>query len=81
MTGPEHYTTAEDLLTQAAKRPAGSEASRYFAAAAQAHATPALAAATAISGQIRTTYSPRGYVTGMRGDEARAWDAVAGEES
>lgn len=45
MTGPEHYRAAEVLLSNATDAVSGSPAERYFLAAAQAHATAALAAA------------------------------------
>jgi hypothetical protein len=48
MTGPEHYHAAELLLAEAAERPG--EASARSIAAAQVHATLALAAATALHG-------------------------------
>ncbi|RBM12125.1 hypothetical protein DI005_33235 [Prauserella sp. PE36] len=48
MTGPEHYRRAEWLLEKAAKEELGSEYERWALAAAQVHATLALAAATAL---------------------------------
>lgn len=49
-TGPDHYRTAEDLLVQADELAAeyGGEAGQMLIAAAQVHATLALAAATAL---------------------------------
>ena len=47
MTGPEHYQHAEQLLDWAGDCVLGSESERYNVAAAQAHATLALAAAVA----------------------------------
>ncbi len=50
MTGPEHYREAEELLAYAQdKTEYGSDIERYHLAAAQVHATLALAAATATS--------------------------------
>lgn len=58
MTGPEHYRQAERLLAEAAVE--GAEGI-YFVrpenlAAAQAHATLALAAATALSGEDESAW-------------------------
>lgn len=47
MTGPSHYTEAELLLVRAEIEPETSILTPYFMAAAQVHATLALAAATA----------------------------------
>jgi hypothetical protein len=47
MTGPEHYREAEQLLEQARASDVGGDMERYSVAAAQVHATLALAAATA----------------------------------
>ena len=49
MTGPEHYHEAENLLNHAAGDTEGSDIERYHVAAAQVHATLALAAATALN--------------------------------
>jgi hypothetical protein len=49
MTGPEHYTSAEQHLDWAEESDAGSKPEKFNLAAAQVHATLALAAATAIS--------------------------------
>lgn len=43
MTGPQHYREAEQLLAQAAEAEVGSDIERYALAAAQVHATLALA--------------------------------------
>lgn len=48
MTGPEHYREAERLLTVGVGQ-RGSDTDRICVAAAQVHATLALAAATALS--------------------------------
>jgi len=48
MSGPEHYHAAELLLAEAREQPG--EASARSMAAAQVHATLALAAATALHG-------------------------------
>jgi hypothetical protein len=47
MTGPEHYSYAEQLLDMAGDDDIGSKVERYHVAAAQVHATLALAAAFA----------------------------------
>lgn len=52
MNGPQHFREAEKLLEQSAKDPLGSEG-RYYLAAAQVHATLALAAATAQPSAVR----------------------------
>lgn len=57
MTGPEHYQEAECLLRQAYDRNYGSDEERYYVAAAQVHATLALAAATALRTQEGPTPS------------------------
>ncbi|MEV5659833.1 hypothetical protein [Streptomyces flaveolus] len=68
MTGPEHYTRAEQLLREV--RDGHQEGTDVAAilAAAQAHATLAQAAATAMSG--------RGE--GMHSSDFGVWDNVAG---
>lgn len=53
MTGPEHYTHAEQLLDMAGDDEPGSDVERYRVAAAQVHATLALAAATADQAVMR----------------------------
>ncbi|MFE2832247.1 hypothetical protein ACFXI6_14535 [Streptomyces mirabilis] len=73
MTGPEHYREAERHLSAASYldrpggRPADPEAAAHHHAAAQAHATLALAAATAIP-------LVRNHVLA----EMKAWSAAAG---
>ena len=49
LSGTDHYRAAEILLELAADEPEGSTFTAYFTAAAQAHATLALAAATALA--------------------------------
>ena len=65
MTGPEHYRKAEELLGQADQLLDGDEpsAATWAIGKAQAHATLALAAATAI---------------GTAGTESRSWADAAG---
>jgi hypothetical protein len=65
MTGPEHYRKAEELLGQADQLLDGDEpsAATWAIGIAQAHATLALAAATAI---------------GTTGTEGRCWADAAG---
>ena len=48
MTGPEHYRHAETLLDLASDDDLDSDAERFHITKAQAHATLALAAATAL---------------------------------
>jgi len=48
VTGPEHFAEAERLLAEAVAEPGSGELVKYFMAAAQVHATLALAAATAL---------------------------------
>lgn len=48
MTGPEHYQAAEQLLDMASAADSGEPAESYYVAATQAHATLAMAAATAL---------------------------------
>ncbi|WP_282698054.1 hypothetical protein [Streptomyces sp. CC208A] len=73
MTGPEHYREAERHLSAASftdrpgGRPAHPDASHHIAMA-QAHATLALAAATAMSGREE----------GMHQVDFEAWDKAAG---
>lgn len=55
MTGPEHYKKAEDLLKLASETALGSDMERFDLAAAQVHATLALAAATALSARMGET--------------------------
>jgi hypothetical protein len=47
MTGPEHYREAELMLKTAAKKRYGTGVEGYYMAAAQVHATLALATALA----------------------------------
>lgn len=70
MNGPAHYAEAESSLAAAEGSDGGSNLERYHLAAAQVHATLALAAATAMAGMDRM-------------DEAdfREWDKVAGVQS
>jgi hypothetical protein len=51
-TGPEHYRSTEQLLGHADEAPEGSAVERYYLAAAQVHATLALAAATALNDDV-----------------------------
>ncbi len=73
MTGPEHYKLAEALLADVT-RPDGTigsgEEGDTTIAAAQAHATLALAAATAANDPVR----------GMALADAREWDAAIGTD-
>lgn len=74
MTGPEHYREAERLLAEAGVE--GTEGT-YFVrpeslAAAQAHATLALAAATALSSPVEDD------LAGLTVEEYDAWFAAAG---
>ena len=55
MTGPEHYREAEENLAIAAGAEGDSNTERFHLAAAQVHATLALAAAT-----IAAPYVPEG---------------------
>ncbi|MFD0885251.1 hypothetical protein ACFQ08_11915 [Streptosporangium algeriense] len=66
MTGPEHYSAAEKLLVQYGDP----EFAIFDLAAAQAHATLALAAATAQAG-----------IEVMDQEEFLAWDKVCGGPS
>ena len=66
MTGPEHYSRAEELAAEAHRLPGqgdGQATAGVWAAVAQAHAALALAAATAI---------------GASGADTRAWADAAG---
>ena len=47
-TGPEHYRQAEEYLEKAYHMDPGTDLERFYIAAAQAHATLAVAAATAM---------------------------------
>jgi hypothetical protein len=68
MTGPEHYAHAGQLLGWAADCDLGSDGERYRLAAAQVHATLALAAAAGLG-------MGRDNLTGPNRDE---WFRVAG---
>ncbi|MFE2556025.1 hypothetical protein ACFXGT_08305 [Streptomyces sp. NPDC059352] len=74
MTGPEHYREAERLLAQ--DRAEGLEGTYFFRpeslAAAQVHATLALAAATAMQAGVD------GCEPGMDPAEYDAWCSAAG---
>lgn len=70
MTGPEHYRRAEALLDMASDEDFDTEAERSRHAAAQVHATLALAAATAL-------LSGAGGVIPLA--EFDAWAKTAGE--
>lgn len=78
MNGPEHYREAERLLALAAPQPDGrigaiSEpgTSALIVDRATAHATLAIAAATALG-----MSDGRGGFEGMRAGDAEAWEAV-----
>lgn len=77
MTGPEHYREAERLLDMAHHHSYGDGADPVtgaaLAAEAQAHATLALAAATAQSAPVEGDPD-----AGMPAEDAEAWDAVCG---
>ncbi|MEU0102430.1 hypothetical protein [Streptomyces sp. NPDC006267] len=68
MTGPEHYRKAEELAKTAARYPESSDA-LVLAQLATAHATLALAAATALVDETPRSDSHSEY---------RAWSNVAG---
>lgn len=71
VTGPEHYREAERLLAQEYET---WEERAAIAAAAQVHATLALAAATALgAGQVEDP--------GMLPDDMHAWQELAGTPS
>jgi hypothetical protein len=72
MTGPEHYTSAEQHLDWAEESDAGSKPEKFNLAAAQVHATLALAAATAIS--------RLGAELSMPLEDRKAWLAAARTE-
>lgn len=71
MTGPEHYRKAEHRLLMAWEEDRTPEDVRHLVAEAQAHATLALAAATAMNGAQN----------GMPIPDFKAWDQVAGVPS
>lgn len=68
MTGPEHYEAAELLLDLASEDELGSDSERFHVAKAQAHATLALAAASANRAVVD-------YAGNESGD-GRGWAAV-----
>lgn len=68
MTGPEHYRKAEELAKTAARYPESSDA-LVLAQLATAHATLALAAATALIAEKPRSGSFDAY---------EAWESVAG---
>ncbi|CAL9367649.1 hypothetical protein [Streptomyces sp. enrichment culture] len=70
MTGPEHYMEAERCLGFASQDEGGSSMERYHLDAAQAHATLALAAATALPQQRMMALA-----------EYKAWAGVAAEKA
>lgn len=75
MNGPEHYREAEKLLGYAEARDAeqrGDEQDMSFLAEAQAHATLALAAATAMGAAVEDD------IAGLTVEEREAWFKVAG---
>ncbi|MFF2852611.1 hypothetical protein ACFVT5_40920 [Streptomyces sp. NPDC058001] len=78
MTGPEHYTEAERHLSAASYlnrpggRPVDPAAAAHQLAMAQAHATLALAAATAMGAPVEDD------LAGLTVEEHDAWYAVAG---
>lgn len=69
MTGPEHYRKAEEHLAEAAEAAPDTPWERSHLAAAQIHATLALAAATALIDGTPPSDSHTAY---------RAWKQVAG---
>jgi len=68
MTGPEHYQHAEELLDLASDDEVGDPVEAYRLAAAQVHATLALAAATALNS---------GGGDGLPADDYDAWYTAA----
>ncbi|MEU3899766.1 hypothetical protein [Streptomyces sp. NPDC045251] len=72
MTGPEHYRRAEELLRSTRDGHLMGEVCAQILAAAQAHATLALAAATAVSAPVD------GAEPGMSSPEWKAWYDAAG---
>lgn len=72
MNGPEHYRRAEELLADITRSDGSvdfGDGGEAFVAAAQVHATLALAAATALTGG------------GLPGADYTAWNEVAGVPS
>lgn len=77
MNGPEHYRTAENLLSGQRSAPRGTAEDRSVLAEAQVHATLALAAAV---GALDSFAGPiDGYATG-RLDRAE-WEVVTAKDS
>lgn len=74
MTGPEHYTAAEEFIETAKTSDIGTDSQRLTLMAAQVHATLALAAATAMA----AVPVDHGTAGGMDQRDFDAWDAVAG---
>ncbi|MGA5424572.1 hypothetical protein [Streptomyces lavendulocolor] len=70
MTGPDHHRLAEALLAKANR--AEADDAPTLLAAAQVHATLALAAATAMGAAFE------GDIAGFTVEEREAWYAVAG---
>jgi hypothetical protein len=58
MTGPQHYVEAERLRERATAADLSPDEEQYLLAAAQVHATLALAAATALHGEIYHSSKP-----------------------
>jgi len=75
MTGPEHYTAAEELMTDAEQIAEQGGDIGHLLTAAQVHATLALAAATAQGALVGST--PEG-LEGMSERDMHAWNDVAG---
>lgn len=73
MTGAEHYAAAEALIDEAATDPDGGQR----LAAAQVHATLALAAATAMANRLVET-EEGGEIAAMDPTDQERWDHVAG---
>ena len=81
MNGPEHYAAAEEFLA-AAKADGvepGEPVQVSHLAAAQVHATLALAAATAMAGGVITAHGS--VLTALPSADVKAWQAVAGKAS
>lgn len=74
MTGPEHYRQAEKSIQHAQESGDYPEVERIHLAYAQAHATLALAAATAMNNRQNADGPP-----GMAVEDQAGWDAVAQE--
>lgn len=75
MNGPDHYRSAELLLAEADNIAENGGDMGQMLAAAQVHATLALAAATAMAAPLQG-YEP--VDDGMAADEYAAWYAAAG---